>query len=189
MQIYIQMLTIIFIFALHLNIFSACSWSSFCYGFPSHLLMAWNLFSVSFLKKGSWEQYSLNSWMSKNICGFFTWGTAWQRIKSLAHTLFLKYLVSSVLLFGTEYCWGQLDFIPLLVTWFLFFWPGCSRIYSLSSKFDNFIRRVLELAIVGQLSLAHIVPSILDWNPLFQESSLQFYFKTCIVFHCFISLV
>lgn len=40
--------------------------SSFCCDFPGHLVVVWNLFSGSFLKD-SWEQYFLNSCLSKNV--------------------------------------------------------------------------------------------------------------------------
>lgn len=71
-------------------------YQSFCYGFPSHLSVGWNLFY--FLKKGSWEKYSWVMLCATLVfCSFYS-KAVWLALKSFAHTLPLEDLTGSALL-------------------------------------------------------------------------------------------
>lgn len=132
-HIYTQMSTFPFIFALLWNIFSACSWSFFCYGFPGHLLVVW----ICSLVVPSRRVHAHNTpWvlvcLRMFVCSFYAGGTTWWHIKSLAYTFFLTYPMSIVHCLAlnsagpgsilTLYEWPD-----LLFGFCLFVWPGCSN--------------------------------------------------------------
>lgn len=94
----------------------------------------------------------------KVVWNFYTWETAWQHIKSLAYTSFLKYPMRIVPLFWHWKLLGLAWFCSLMSNLICLGGLSAQRIFSLSLKFNNFIKRVLKFSVLGQLSLAHIVP-------------------------------
>ena len=94
----------------------------------------------------------------KNVWSFYTWGTAWQHIKSLAYTFSLKYPMSIVPLFWHWKLLGLAWFYPLMSV--VLGGLSAHRIFSLSLKSNNLIKGVLEFSVLGELSLAYIVSFI-----------------------------
>lgn len=105
-----------------------------------------------------WVLACLKKKKKKVVWNFYTWEIAWQHIKSLAYTSFLKYPMRIVPLFWHWKLLGLAWFCSLMSNLICLGGLSAQRIFSLSLKFNNFIKRVLKFSVLGQLSLAHIVP-------------------------------
>lgn len=112
--VYTQRSTFLVVAALHLNILSTCPSPPFA---VVSLVTTWWSTACSLLFFSKRDHGNSAPWVLaclKNVWSFYTWGTAWQHIKSLAYTFSLKYPMSIVPLFWHWKLLGLAWFYPLM---------------------------------------------------------------------------